>query len=194
MKLNFATLLLSSSLCIYSATAFSETDALAPIIVKADNNTNPNFKNYNKPAAVSSRATDVNAMQNLDSIIRTVSGAYTQMDPSQGAISVNIRGTTGLGRVNTLVDGVPQTYLGTSAKSNKFHEGANGPTSQFGTLIDQNFLTRVDISKGHTSGAAGLNALSGTAEFKTIDADDVILEGNRLGVLTKFNLGNNDLG
>ncbi|VEI48253.1 putative outer membrane colicin Js receptor [Actinobacillus equuli] len=78
-------------------------------------------------------------MQNLDSVVRSIAGAYTQIDPGQGAVSVNIRNMTGLGRVNMMVDGVPQTQLGTSANGGgKFHEG-NGPMSQFGALIDQNF-------------------------------------------------------
>ena len=38
-----------------------------------------------------------------------MAGTYTQIDPLQGTISVNIRGMNGLGRVNTMVDGVTQT-------------------------------------------------------------------------------------
>ena len=35
-------------------------------------------------------------------------GTYTQIDPGQGAISVNIRGMSGFGRVNTMVDGITE--------------------------------------------------------------------------------------
>ncbi|MCW6999089.1 Plug domain-containing protein [Escherichia coli] len=37
-------------------------------------------------------------------------GTYTQIDPGQGAISVNIRGMSGFGRVNTMVDGITQSF------------------------------------------------------------------------------------
>ncbi|EEY09056.1 putative hemin receptor [Mannheimia haemolytica serotype A2 str. OVINE] len=155
---------------------------------------NPNFENFSKAGSVSSRAMNVNAMQSLDSIVRSVAGGYTQIDPGQGGVSVNIRNMSGLGRVNTLVDGVPQTQLGTSANGGgKFHTDGNGPMSQFSTLIDQNFLTRVDIAKGYNNGAAGLNALAGSANFKTIDVEDILLEQHKVGVLSRFNYGNNDL-
>ncbi|EIJ67456.1 TonB-dependent receptor domain-containing protein [Pasteurella bettyae] len=171
------------------------TTQLDTIVVSDEGGKNPNFNSYTKPSAVTSRAINVNAMQNLDSIVRSTSGAYTQMDPGQGGVSVNIRSMTGLGRVNTMIDGVPQTQLGTSANGGgKFHSEGNGPMSQFSALIDQNFLTRVDISKGHGNGSAGINSLMGSADFKTIDAEDVILDANKVGVLTRLNYGNNDLG
>ncbi|SUT88177.1 putative outer membrane colicin Js receptor [Actinobacillus ureae] len=167
---------------------------LDPVYVLEKNQTNANFESYSKAGAASSRDIGENAMQNLDSVVRSIAGAYTQIDPGQGAVSVNIRNITGLGRVNMMVDGVPQTQLGTSANGGgKFHEG-NGPMSQFGALIDQNFLTRVDVSKGHSDGAAGVNALIGSANFKTIDAEDVLLENRKIGALTKLNIGSNGLG
>lgn len=174
--------------------AAEENMTLDPVYVLEKNQTNANFESYGKAGATSSRGVGENAMQNLDSVVRSIAGAYTQIDPGQGAVSVNIRNMTGLGRVNMMVDGIPQTQLGTSANgSGKFHEG-NGPMSQFGALIDQNFLTRVDVSKGHSDGAAGVNALIGSANFKTIDAEDVLLENRKAGALTKLNIGSNGLG
>lgn len=47
---------------------------------------------------------------------------------------------TGVGRVNTMVDGVTQAFFGTSADNGKFHTGqGNIRTSGFGAMIDQNF-------------------------------------------------------
>ncbi|AGI31908.2 TonB-dependent receptor plug domain-containing protein [Mannheimia haemolytica] len=200
MKFNIITRILFPVLCMGgSQTALAEEKAKN--IAELDTVTvygtveNPNFENFSKAGSVSSRAMNVNAMQSLDSIVRSVAGGYTQIDPGQGGVSVNIRNMSGLGRVNTLVDGVPQTQLGTSANGGgKFHTDGNGPMSQFSTLIDQNFLTRVDIAKGYNNGAAGLNALAGSANFKTIDVEDILLEQHKVGVLSRFNYGNNDLG
>lgn len=194
MKLNAITLGLTSLLMMQSVAAETSATLSTITVLGQDDRSNVNFASYGEAGAVSSRSIGDNAMQNLDSVVRSISGAYTQIDPSQGAVSVNIRNMAGLGRVNMMIDGVPQTQLGTSANGGgKFHDG-NSPTSQFGALIDQNFLTRVDVNKGHSDGAAGVNALMGSANFKTIDAEDVLLKDSKVGVLTKFNIGNNGLG
>lgn len=191
-KINHITL---AFVAVISGKLWAQSDVtLEPIYVYGVNNKNINFESYGKANASSSRGIGANAMQNLDSVVRSISGTYTQIDPGQGAVSVNIRNMTGLGRVNMMIDGVPQTQLGTSANGGgKFHEG-NGPMSQFGALIDQNFLTRVDVTKGHADGAAGINGLMGSANFKTIDTEDILLEQRKVGVMTKFNIGSNGLG
>lgn len=198
MKLNIITRILVPFLAVgvsHNISAEGKDMAELDTVTVYGNVDNPNLGNFTKAGSVSSRGMNVNAMQSLDSIVRSVSGGYTQIDPGQGGVSVNIRSMTGLGRVNTMVDGVPQTQLGTSANgSGKFHADGNGPMSQFSTLIDQNFLTRVDISKGDSAGAAGLNALAGSANFKTIDVEDILLDNNKVGVLSRFNYGDNDLG
>ncbi|WP_328287651.1 hypothetical protein [Pasteurella multocida] len=38
-------------------------------------------------------------------------GSFTQIDKSSGTVSVNVRGGTGFGRVNTMIDGVSQTFM-----------------------------------------------------------------------------------
>jgi hemoglobin/transferrin/lactoferrin receptor protein len=117
-----------------------------------------------KPGAVSSRGADTK-LQSLDSILRGIPGTYTQIDPGQGAVSVNIRGLSGLGRVNTMVDGVSQNYYG-SAPSSLSHGAA--PSSSFGALIDPNFIVGVDVNRGTGGGASGVNALAGSANFRTL--------------------------
>ena len=62
-----------------------------------------------KTGATSSRTTDKN-LQSLDATVRSMPGTYTQIDPGQGAISVNIRGMSGFGRLNTMFDGITQIF------------------------------------------------------------------------------------
>lgn len=103
-------------------------------------------KAFTTPGAVSSRDDVGGQSQSVDSIVRSLPGSYTQVDQSQGSVSVNIRGLTGLGRVNTMIDGVTQTYYGTSSDTGGFHNfTGNFGTSAFGALIDQNFLVGIDV-------------------------------------------------
>lgn len=61
-------------------------------------------------------------LENLDSVVRALPGTYTNIDPTQGTVNINIRGVSGFGRVNTMIDGVPQTFYGTSSNSsNRYH-------------------------------------------------------------------------
>ncbi|CZE45824.1 TonB-dependent receptor domain-containing protein [Campylobacter geochelonis] len=147
---------------------------------------------YITPGAVSSRNDILTATQSIDSIIRSIPGAYTQVDQSQGTVSVNIRSMTGLGRVNTMVDGVTQTFFGTSTDSKGFHFAGNLATSAFGAMIDPNFLTGVDVERGTFSGGHG--GLMGSANFRTIGVDDVISNGNNFGFLGKYSYGSNRIG
>lgn len=143
---------------------------------------------YTRPGAYSSRTLNKN-LQSLDASLRSMAGTYTQLDPLQGAVSVNIRGMSGLGRVNTMVDGVTQTYFGMAPAD--YHGGANNAA---GVLIDPNFLAEVDVTRGNSAGSQGVNALAGSANMRTIGIDDVISEGRQTGLLSRFSVGNNGLG
>ncbi|QYG06424.1 TonB-dependent receptor domain-containing protein [Janthinobacterium sp. PAMC25594] len=143
-----------------------------------------------KPGAVSARGADTR-LQSVDQIVRSMPGTFTQIDPAQGAVSVNIRGLSGLGRVNMMVDGVSQNYYG-SAPSSVSHGGV--PSSQFGALIDPNFIIGVDVSRGNIVGGDGVNALAGSANFRTIGVDDVVFAGEKVGARTKMWSGNNGVG
>ncbi|MCW1359773.1 TonB-dependent receptor [Campylobacter sp. CCS1377] len=148
-------------------------------------------KPFISPEAISTREGLSGGTQSIDSIIRSIPGAYTQVDQAQGGVSVNIRGMTGLGRVNTQIDGVTQTFFG-SASDDSFH-GQIG-TSSFSAPIDKNFLIGVDITRGTFKGASGANALMGSANFRTIGVDDVVRDGNTFGFLGKYSYGSNAIG
>lgn len=148
-------------------------------------------KPFITPGAVSTRDNLNSNTQSIDSIIRSIPGAYTQVDQAQGGVSVNIRGMTGLGRVNTQIDGVTQTFFG-SASDDSFH-GQIG-TSSFIAPIDKNFLIALDINRGTFKGAGGANALMGSANFRTIGVDDIVQEGRIFGFLGKYSYGSNAVG
>lgn len=143
---------------------------------------------YTRPGAYSSRTLNEN-LQSLDASLRSMAGTYTQIDALQGAVNVNIRGMSGLGRVNTMVDGVTQTYYGMAPTT--YHFGQNNGA---GVLIDPNFLAQVDVTRGSSAGSQGVNALAGSANMRTLAIDDVVKEGRQTGVLSRFSVGDNGLG
>lgn len=188
--------LLTGALIIQGSAAAAQTSGesvFSPLTVTdnplADKNqVGSSEETYYRPGAYSSRSLN-NNLQSLDASLRSMAGTYTQLDPLQGSISVNIRGMNGLGRVNTMVDGVTQTYFGMAPAS--YHGGAN---TAAGVLLDPNFLAEVDISRGTSAGSQGVNALAGSANMRTIGIDDVIAEGRQTGLLSRFSVGDNGLG
>ena len=96
-------------------------------------------KPFTEAKAKSTREHIFKNTQTIDQVIRSIPGAFTQQDKGAGVVSVNIRGENGLGRVNTMVDGVTQTFYSTSMDS-----GQSGGSSQFGAAIDPNFIADVD--------------------------------------------------
>ncbi len=83
-------------------------------------------------------------------------GAFTREVVEQPGIVVNVRGMQGMGRVNTMIDGVPQNFRNLSGHSGTFDNMA---------YVDSNMLAGVDITRGAVSGAEGVGTLSGAAEF-----------------------------
>ena len=201
MKLNKIAGLIGSGMVVLSAGAYAQSTSeetsgdkkgsavFSPLNVSAGKMTSEQ-EALDKPGATSSRATDKN-LESLDSTLRSMPGTYTQIDPGQGSVSVNIRGMSGFGRVNTMVDGITQSFYGTSTSGTAIHGSTN---SMAGVLIDPNFLVGVDVTRGDSSGSSGVNALAGSANLRTIGVDDVVFTGNPFGVRSRFSVGSNGIG
>lgn len=143
-------------------------------------------KPFTEAKAKSTRENVFKETQTIDQVIRSIPGAFTQQDKGSGVVSVNIRGENGLGRVNTMVDGVTQTFYSTALDS-----GQSGGSSQFGAAIDPNFIAGVDVNKSNFSGASGINALAGSANFRTLSINDVITDDKPFGIILKGMTGSN---
>lgn len=189
---------LTTSLLMYGNTVAAEqqkkgeslfsTLTVTDSALKEKNHPGSSAETYMRPGAYSSRTLNEN-LQSLDASLRSMAGTYTQIDPLQGAVNINVRGMSGLGRVNTMVDGVTQTYFGMAPAS--YHGGAG---SSAGVLIDPNFLAEVDVIRGNSTGSQGVNALAGSANMRTIGVDDLVKEGRNTGLLSRFSVGDNGLG
>lgn len=145
---------------------------------------------YKKSGAVSIRDEINQSSKDLDTIIRSTPGTFTQMNKAAGVVSVNVRGGTGLGRVNAMIDGVTQTFYSSGGDTGTKGGGAS---SQFGAAVDPLLLTSMEINRGSFSGANGANALLGSANLKTISVDDILRNDKYVGGIIKYSYGDNDL-
>lgn len=140
---------------------------------------------YATAAPVSS--TDAQDLQtrssgNPQTALRSMPGTFTRQSSSQPGIEVNIRGMSGYGRVNAMIDGVPQTFRNIAG-----HEGSGGSL----LYIQPELLAGVDVVRGSVAGAEGSGTLSGAANFRSIDTDDVLREGRDAGVMARLKFGDN---
>ncbi|KAF1012832.1 MAG: putative TonB-dependent receptor [Stenotrophomonas maltophilia] len=122
--------------------------------------------------------------QDGNSLLRAMPGTHSFHSRSQPGLQVNIRGMTGAGRVNTMIDGVTQTF-----RNNAGH-GSGGPFA----YVDPFLLAGVDVQRGGVSGGDGAGTLAGTANFRTLDIDDLLGEGRDWGLRAGFRHGNNGYG
>ncbi|MHC6224939.1 TonB-dependent receptor [Pseudomonas sp. X10] len=137
-----------------------------------------------RPGAIRSSRDMHVERQDMNSLVRSMPGTYTLHSRSQPGVAVNIRGLAGYGRVNTMIDGVTQTF-----RNNAGH-GSGGPMA----YVDPNLLAGVDIQRGSVDGAEGANTLGGAANFRTFDIDDIVKPDRRVGLRSTYRTGNNGYG
>ncbi|HHV6372358.1 TPA: TonB-dependent receptor domain-containing protein [Haemophilus influenzae] len=184
IKLNLITLSLINTIGMTITQAQAEeTLGQIDVVEKVISN---DKKPFTEAKAKSTRENVFKETQTIDQVIRSIPGAFTQQDKGSGVVSVNIRGENGLGRVNTMVDGVTQTFYSTALDS-----GQSGGSSQFGAAIDPNFIAGVDVNKSNFSGSSGINALAGSANFRTLSVNDVITDDKPFGIILKGMTGSN---
>ncbi|MCK9034918.1 TonB-dependent receptor [Haemophilus influenzae] len=184
IKLNLITLGLINTIGMTITQALAEeTLGQIDVVEKVISN---DKKPFTEAKAKSTRENVFKETQTIDQVIRSIPGAFTQQDKGSGVVSVNIRGENGLGRVNTMVDGVTQTFYSTALDS-----GQSGGSSQFGAAIDPNFIAGVDVNKSNFSGTSGINALAGSANFRTLSVNDVITDDKPFGIILKGMTGSN---
>lgn len=158
----------------------AETVYLSPLVVTA---TAPDA--YAEPAARSTIGRDAIELfggQNLDDALRSTAGTFSRDNPQNPGVAVNLRGLEGSGRVNMMIDGVRQGFRFTGHEAQGF------------TYVDTALLAGVDISRGAVTGTGGAGALAGSANFRTLAADDVLRAGDGAGGFVSLSQGDNGAG
>lgn len=97
-------------------------------------------------------------------------GVYSSVSQQDPGLSVNIRGIQDYGRVNMSVDGMRQNYQ------------QSGHQQRNGTLyVDPELLSEVVIDKGASSAMGGAGVIGGIANFRTLEARDLVRPGKQIG-------------
>lgn len=147
---------------------------LAPIIVQGEEGATD--------SSVSAEDLQTRYSGNPQNALDMTPGVSTRQSSSQPGIEVNIRGMSGYGRVNSMIDGVPQSFKNTAG-----HEASGGNL----LYIQPEFLSAIDIERGVVSGAAGAGTLTGAADFRTNTLQDILREGETEGGMTRLKFGDN---
>ncbi|MGE0629712.1 MAG: TonB-dependent receptor [Hyphomicrobiaceae bacterium] len=116
-------------------------------------------------------------------IFKSTSGVISAGNRNGAAMDVNIRGMQGMNRVAVLVDGTQQ--------SDSSARGYGGHNSR--TFVDPDLIGGIDIEKGPSTGPLGAGAAGGVVNMRTIDAHDLVKEGNSVGVRLKAGIGTNSI-
>lgn len=112
-------------------------------------------------------------------IFKSTPGVISAGNRIGSSLNVNIRGLQGQSRVNVMVDGTRQTG-GT-------YRGYSGSRDE--VFVDPDFLAGADIQKGPSGGAGGVGAMGGVINLRTIEAKDIVKDGQVYGARIKTSLG-----
>ncbi|QPC42403.1 TonB-dependent receptor [Kaustia mangrovi] len=99
------------------------------------------------------------------------------------SMNLNIRGMQGQDRVNVMVDGTRQ--------SNNSYRGYQGSRNE--VYVDPDFLGGIEITEGPLGGAGGIGAMGGVVNMRTIEAGDIVRDGETYGVRIKGGLADNSI-
>jgi hemoglobin/transferrin/lactoferrin receptor protein len=114
-------------------------------------------------------------------MLKNTAGVLSGESRNSGSLDVNIRGMQGQGRVPVTVDG--------TINSTSVYRGYQGVGNR--TFVDPDFIGGVNIEKGASSGPAGAGAIGGLVEMRTINADDIVKDGNIFGLRIKGDAAGN---
>lgn len=134
-------------------------------------------------SVVSREQLDRNPPRHAADMLEEASGVYSAVSQQDPGLSVNIRGLQDYGRVNMSVDGMRQNYQ------------QSGHQQRNGTLyVDPDLLSQVVIEKGATSTMGGAGVIGGIANFRTLDAADLLTDGKEMGGRLRATTGLGGIG
>ncbi|MET0314646.1 MAG: TonB-dependent receptor [Hansschlegelia sp.] len=114
-------------------------------------------------------------------LFKSTPGVIAAGNHNGPSLGVNIRGMQSMNRVKVTIDGTEQTtstwrgYLGSDDR----------------VYVDQDLIAKVGVTKGPSGGAEGAGAIGGVVAVRTINASDIVKEGQTFGGRIRVGTNNN---
>lgn len=170
--------------CAVTAPAFAQTapnaddDAVLPTVTvegrkegTAATQATPTTSRITRDNLDAAQVRDIDDINRLDPAVNF----------SAGNNSINMRGLSGP-RVLTTIDGVRVPWIEDGAR------GLSGGVSSF----DFDTLSQIDLVKGADSSVFGSGALGGVVAFRTLNPEDLLLNGKTFGGLSRLSFDSKD--
>ena len=112
-----------------------------------------------------------------------MAGVYSGDSRNSGALDPNVRGVQGQGRIPVTIDGTEQAitvWRGLAGASNR-------------NYVDPNIVSSVYVEKGPSFNRDTKSGIGGSVAMKTIDADDIVPEGQKYGLEVKTETSTNSI-
>ena len=110
-------------------------------------------------------------------------GVYSGEARNSGALDPNIRGVQGQGRIPVTIDGTEQAIT--------VWRGMFGANNR--NYVDPNIISSVYVEKGPSFNREVKSGIGGSVALKTLEADDIVPEGQKYGVEIKAEASNNSI-
>lgn len=117
-------------------------------------------------------------------MFRETPGVISGSNYNGTAMDVNIRGSQGMNRVKVLVDGTEQ--------QSSTYRGYAGPDNR--SYVDPELVAEIDIEKGPGAGERSAGAIGGVVAMRTLEARDLLSEGETFGGRVRAMIGDNRIG
>ncbi|WP_424406354.1 TonB-dependent receptor domain-containing protein [Pasteurella sp. PK-2025] len=110
-------------------------------------------------------------------------GVYSGDARNSGAVDPNIRGIQGQGRIPVTIDGTEQAIT--------TWRGYNGANNR--NYLDPNLIGGITVEKGPELASGHHSGIGGAVKMRTIDAEDIVKPGQKIGVELKLETSNNSV-
>ncbi|MDY0625480.1 TonB-dependent receptor [Pasteurella multocida] len=110
-------------------------------------------------------------------------GVYSGDARNSGAVDPNIRGIQGQGRIPVTIDGTEQAIT--------TWRGYNGANNR--NYLDPNLISGITVEKGPDLASGNQSGIGGAVKMRTIDVDDIVKPGQKIGVELKLETSNNSV-
>lgn len=116
--------------------------------------------------------------RHIAEILQDTPGVNASMNYQTPGLAMNIRGIQDYGRVAMMVDGARQNYQLSG------HQQRNGEA-----FIDPELISEVVIEKGPSASLGSAGTIGGSANFRTVDVEDIVKPGEDKGLRLRGSTG-----